>query len=229
MLTPQDIRDKQFVKAVFGGYDMAGVDDFLDELANDYAAIVKENAILKSKIKVLVEKVEEYRATEDAMRMALLTAQKMGDELVTEAQQKKKSLLAGVEEELGSRRKELAEKTAAEESKLAQLKAATANCVLETKRAMLTLATVLESMEEKRAPETREATPESKTETPAKSEPEVDVEAVMASVENEGPAPAQEKAQETPEAAPESGEEEKTPRPAFNFDNLQFGKNFNHD
>ncbi len=56
MLTPQDIRDKQFVKAVFGGYDMSTVDDFLEELTEDYAALYKENAILKSKIKVLVER-----------------------------------------------------------------------------------------------------------------------------------------------------------------------------
>ena len=59
-------------KAVFGGYDMSAVDDFLETLTTDYAALYKENAILKSKIKVLVEKVEEYRSTDDAMRMALL-------------------------------------------------------------------------------------------------------------------------------------------------------------
>ncbi len=75
MLTPQEISGKEFVKAVFGGYDMSAVDDFLETLTADYAALYKENAILKSKIKVLVEKVEEYRTTDDAMRMALLTAQ----------------------------------------------------------------------------------------------------------------------------------------------------------
>ena len=52
MLTPQDIQNKEFVKAVFGGYDMQGVDDFLEELTDDYAALYKDNAILKSKIKV---------------------------------------------------------------------------------------------------------------------------------------------------------------------------------
>ena len=59
MLSPQDISDKVFVKAVFGGYDMTGVDDFLEGVAGDYAALYKENAILKGKLKVLVEKVEE--------------------------------------------------------------------------------------------------------------------------------------------------------------------------
>ena len=43
MLTPQNFREKTFDKAIFGGYDMAAVDDFLDEAANDYSAIAKEN------------------------------------------------------------------------------------------------------------------------------------------------------------------------------------------
>ena len=93
MLTPQDIQNKEFVKAVFGGYDMAAVDDFLEEIASDYAAASKENAVLKSKIKVLVEKVEEYRATEDAMRAALLTAQKMSDEMLTDAKAKSDAII----------------------------------------------------------------------------------------------------------------------------------------
>ena len=58
MLSPQEISEKKFVKAVFGGYDMTEVDDFLAELNTDYAALYKENAILKGKLKVLVEKVE---------------------------------------------------------------------------------------------------------------------------------------------------------------------------
>jgi cell division initiation protein len=93
MLTPQEITEKKFVKAVFGGYDMTEVDDFLAELNNDYAVLYKENAILKGKLKVLVEKVEEYRSTEDSMRMALLTAQRMGDEIIADANKKKDTLL----------------------------------------------------------------------------------------------------------------------------------------
>ena len=77
MLTPQEVSTHSFAKASFGGYNMAMVDEFLDELTDDYTALYKENAALKAKLKVLVEKVEEYRATEDSMRATLLTAQKM--------------------------------------------------------------------------------------------------------------------------------------------------------
>ena len=75
MTTPQEIREKSFDKArsMFGGYDMATIDEYLEELANDFEALQKENVVLKSKMKVLVDKVEEYRSTEDAMRAALLT------------------------------------------------------------------------------------------------------------------------------------------------------------
>ena len=57
MLTPQELREKTFDKAMFGGYDMAGVDDFLDAVAGDYAALHKENDVLKKKLKVLVDKI----------------------------------------------------------------------------------------------------------------------------------------------------------------------------
>ena len=81
MLTPQEVSTHSFTKAVMGGYNMAMVDEFLDELTDDYTALYKENAALKAKMKVLVEKVEDYRATEDSMRATLLTAQKMADSI----------------------------------------------------------------------------------------------------------------------------------------------------
>ena len=72
---------------------MAAVDEFLDTLTEDYTALYKENVALKAKLKVLAEKVEEYRATEDAMRSTLLTAQRMAAKLVQEAQEEKDNLL----------------------------------------------------------------------------------------------------------------------------------------
>ena len=70
MFTPQEVSEKVFPKASFGsgGYSMSSVDEFLDALTEDYTAIFKENVTLKAKLKVLAEKVEEYRSTEEAMR-----------------------------------------------------------------------------------------------------------------------------------------------------------------
>ena len=63
MTTPQEIREKSFDKArsMFGGYDMATIDEYLDELANDFEAMQKENLVLKSKMKVLVDKIDVYK------------------------------------------------------------------------------------------------------------------------------------------------------------------------
>lgn len=94
MLTPQEVSSRSFSKSMMGGYNMAMVDEFLDELTDDYTALYKENAALKAKMKVLVEKVEDYRATEDSMRATLLTAQKMADSIVREAEQKRDGMLA---------------------------------------------------------------------------------------------------------------------------------------
>ena len=88
MFTPQEIQEKTFVKAVFGGYDMQTVDEFLEPLTQDYITLYRENAVLKSKMKVLVEKLEEYRAQEQSMRKAIVTAQRTADAMVAEAEKK---------------------------------------------------------------------------------------------------------------------------------------------
>ena len=119
MLTPQDINEKGFDKAVFNGYDMGDVDDFLETVANDYNALFKENAILKGKLKVLVEKVEEYRSTEDAMRMALLTAQRMGEEITSEASKSREEMLRKTEDEIKTKLGDTEKRLADEETRLA--------------------------------------------------------------------------------------------------------------
>ena len=94
MLTPQEVSTHAFTKAMMGGYNMAAVDEFLDVLTDDYTTLYKENTALKAKLKVLVDKVEEYRATEDSMRATLLTAQRMADTIVREAEAKRDEMLA---------------------------------------------------------------------------------------------------------------------------------------
>ena len=93
MFTPQEIQEKTFVKAVFGGYDMQTVDEFLEPLTEDYITLYKENAVLKSKMKVLVEKLEEYRAQEQSMRKAMISAQRTADAMIAEAEKKAAKLM----------------------------------------------------------------------------------------------------------------------------------------
>ena len=88
MFTPQQIEQISFNRATFGGYDMQAVDEFLEPLTEDYVTLYKENALLKSKMKVLVSKLEEYRANEASMKDAIVNAQKTCDMMVKEAEAK---------------------------------------------------------------------------------------------------------------------------------------------
>ena len=88
MITPQQIEQISFNRATFGGYDMQAVDEFLEPLTEDYITLYKENALLKSKMKVLVGKLEEYRNNEASMKDAIVNAQMTCDKMVKEAEAK---------------------------------------------------------------------------------------------------------------------------------------------
>ena len=120
MFTPQEVQEKVFPKAsgIGNGYQMAAVDQFLDTLTEDYTAVYKENVTLKSKLKVLADKIEEYRATEDSMRATLLTAQKMAAKLVQEAQAEHDSLVADAKKDAAEEMAQLEAQIKAEEQKL---------------------------------------------------------------------------------------------------------------
>lgn len=94
MFTPQQIEEVSFRKATFGGYDMQAVDDFLEPLTQDYITLYKENALLKSKMRVLVTKLEEYRENEASMKDAMVNAQRTCDMMVKEAEQKCAQMLS---------------------------------------------------------------------------------------------------------------------------------------
>ncbi len=88
MFTPQQIEEISFSRATFGGYDMQSVDEFLEPLTEDYITLYKENALLKSKMRVLVGKLEEYRQNEASMKDAMVNAQKACDQMVKDAESK---------------------------------------------------------------------------------------------------------------------------------------------
>ena len=98
MFTPQQIEQISFAKATFGGYNMQQVDEFLEPLTEDYVTLYKENALLKSKMRVLVSKLEEYRKNEASMKEAVVNAQKTCDKMVAEAEAKCTKMLQGANE-----------------------------------------------------------------------------------------------------------------------------------
>ena len=92
MITPQQIDQVAFKKSSFGGYNMQQVDEFLEPLTEDYITLYKENALLKSKLRVLAGKLEEYRKGEGAAKapaadpQALQNAQAQAAQVLQTAQ-----------------------------------------------------------------------------------------------------------------------------------------------
>ena len=165
MLTPQEVSERAFQKASFGGYNMSQVDEFLDILTADYSALYSENAVLKSKMKVLVDKVEEYRSTEEAMRKALMTAQRMADDLVQEAEQKKAELLKTAEAEVAGRKDAIAKELQAEEYRLQQAQQTTAAFVQRVRALQAEEEEFLENLSQLYPPETAVPQPDPVDET----------------------------------------------------------------
>ena len=240
MLTPQEVKSRAFQRASFGGYNMGQVDEFLDILTEDYTALYNDNAVLKSKMKVLVDKVEEYRSTEEAMRKALMTAQRMADELVREAEAKKAAILAEAEAQAAQRAQDLKNEIQAEEFRLQSAKGNTAAFV-EKMRALYSeqvqflakleeLAPQQDSVAEDPVEEAVNEIDDSVQRLLAKAMAEATAENVKAKVEEEEE---EEDLSDTAEFHPISPamekaareeEQEKTTR--INFGNLQFGKDY---
>lgn len=118
MMTPQEVANCTFAKSMIGGYNMASVDDFLDKLTEDYTALYKENAALKAKLKMTVDKMSEYRESEDAIRSALVAAQKMSATMITEAEQKRDAMISDATVDAKARIAELQVQIAEEERRL---------------------------------------------------------------------------------------------------------------
>lgn len=137
-MNPQEISSKKFSKSA-AGYRPEEVEEYLRDVAIAYAAVVKEKEENELKIVKLVEKINEYRNDEDAIRDALLVAQKQGNKIIAdakeeaakivgEAQTKRDSLLADIQSDCDALKRSEIEKVAsairAENDKLAAVEAA---------------------------------------------------------------------------------------------------------
>ena len=107
-ISVKDIQEKEFSTVMENGYDMEQVDDFLDELADQLGALIRENLALNGQVKELQEslaaaeasnaemqkKLPDYNENgyfknlESAMRESLIGAQRIADETVAEAGKK---------------------------------------------------------------------------------------------------------------------------------------------
>lgn len=129
MMTPQQIQEISFEKAIFGGYDMTSVDEVLEPLTEDYIALYKENSVLKSKMRILVEKLEEYRRQESSMQNAIVAAQKTCDQMMADAERKCAQMLHEAEETANAKAQNVDERLGSEQDRLELAQRATAQFI----------------------------------------------------------------------------------------------------
>ena len=168
-----------------------------------------DNAVLQEKLKVLVEKIEEYRSTEDAMRLALLSAQKMSVDIENEAKEKAKQLtseaektgsrlVADAKEEAARILSDAKSAVAGEEAKVAAAKQVTANFVERIREVCSQQLSFIENLDDLRLPTAEkqdsgadildtvrsiEDSVAKMVDAPAEEQPEIDISPAMAAAE----------------------------------------------
>ncbi len=95
-LTPLDIRHKEFKRGM-RGYADTEVDEFLDETADEFERLFKENIDLTERLETLEEKIGQYKTLEDTLQKTLISAQRSADELKTNATKEAQIILQDAE------------------------------------------------------------------------------------------------------------------------------------
>ena len=84
-ISPLDIRQQQFTVRMFRGFNTQEVDAFLDDVAEDYEAVLKENALLKEQLATLEDRSRGLGERERALQDTLVTTQRLGEEMKSAA------------------------------------------------------------------------------------------------------------------------------------------------
>ncbi|MEA4845841.1 MAG: DivIVA domain-containing protein [Clostridiaceae bacterium] len=98
MITPMDIRNKEFKKS-FKGYKENEVDEFLDKVIADYERIYRENGELKDRISIDNERIESYNSMEKSLQSTLLIAQTTAEDIVSNARKKADMIIKEAEDQ----------------------------------------------------------------------------------------------------------------------------------
>ena len=118
MITPLDIENKKFSKQMMNGYNVEEVDDFLDDLKDDYSKNYKEITELRTKVEELNKSLEQYKTIEATLQNTLVMAQKtsediknvakqQADQIINEAKGSAKKQADDLENEIIAKKREL--------------------------------------------------------------------------------------------------------------------------
>ena len=236
MLTPQQVAEQTFNPVGRGknsGYNMEEVDNFLDQITADYTALANENTDLKNKLKILADKITEYRETEDMMRSTLRSAQKTANDMVAEAEQKREGILDAPEQDMRARKAAYDDEIAMCRAQLAAARKETADYISSiqalTDRQQSFLDTLPDlGLDGELEGETELETPEVPAEEPAAEEAVAEPETAdsIGDLIADEAAEAIEEEEEAPAPAPQPEPVASSATSRIDFSNLKFGKDY---
>ncbi len=80
-LSPLDIRQQQFTVRMLRGLDPAEVDAFLEDVADDYESLLKDNALMREQLAGHEERLRTVNDIEATLKDTLVTTQRLADEI----------------------------------------------------------------------------------------------------------------------------------------------------
>ena len=95
-LTPLDIQQQKF-KTKFRGFDIQEVELFLDQMADAFEALLRQNEQLKEDINRLHLEIKGFKNREDAFKRALLNSQRVIEQMKENAQKSAELIVAEAE------------------------------------------------------------------------------------------------------------------------------------
>lgn len=87
MLAPHELKNKSFGKSL-KGYNVSEVDDYINFLIDKYTEVYRENIELDRKLRIVVTNLDEIRDEEESIRNTLVSAQKMGEKIIRDANER---------------------------------------------------------------------------------------------------------------------------------------------
>jgi cell division initiation protein len=96
-LTPLDIRQQQFTVRMFRGLDPQEVDAFLEDVAEDFETVLKENGLLREQLTTLEERSRGLVDREKALQDTLLTTQRLAEEMKDSARREAQLIMREAE------------------------------------------------------------------------------------------------------------------------------------
>lgn len=122
MLAPHELKGKTFSKSL-KGYNMSEVDEYIEFLLEKYTEAYRENNDLEHKLQVVVTNLDEIKDEEESIRSTLISAQKMADKIIQDANERSDIITGAVKERCDAVIAEFKEQLRAEKEEMWELRA----------------------------------------------------------------------------------------------------------